>query len=438
VPTFDVAEWHTRLIDGQSLSDADRRLKQDLENGDEGRLVVDELRTGVRVTARSWVGVVRFERFELRVVPKLAGDNLGLVDMIEFATGLGALRRSASTRTLQAEGAGLVDLIALLLAEGTEAILRGGLLADYVEREDDLPVVRGRLLADQQVLRCFGRVDRLVCRFDEQEHDILENRLLAAALGKCATRVSHESVRRRVRRQLAILQGMCRPDMLNLEAARGGITYHRLNEHYRDAHALAWILLDGLGTQDVLAPGGTRCFAFLIDMNRLFEMFVYRLVDRLLAGTGLRVHYQRGDRSIILNALTNQPYSRVVPDVLVDTVAVPAARVAIDAKYKLYDERKLSSGDVYQSFLYAYAYGGGGALLPAALLVYPTSTQSGRSVRLRIRSAQKVAAAEVLALGLSIPDALAEIRRGVRGPATGAIVEAVQQGLGAARAVAAA
>ena len=439
VPTFEVAEWQTRLLDGQSLSDADQRLKQDLEAGEEGRLLVDELRTGVRVTARSWVGVVRFERFEVRVVPKLAGDNLGLVEMIEFATGLGALRRSASTRTLQAEGAGLLDLIALLLAEATEAILRGGLLADYVEREDDLPVVRGRLLADQQVLRRFGRVDRLVCRFDEHEQDILENRLLAAALGQCATRISHESVRRRVRRQLAIFHEVCRVDELNLEAARGGITYHRLNEHYRDAHALAWLLLDGLGTKDLLAPGETRCFAFLIDMNRLFEMFVYRLVDRLLAGTGLRVHYQRGDRSIILNALTNQPYARVVPDVLVDKVAAPAARVAIDAKYKLYDERKLSSGDVYQSFLYAYAYGAsGGTLLPAALLVYPSSTRSGRSVRLRIRSAQKLAAAEILALGLSIPDALSEIARGVRGPATAAIIEAIQQGLGAARAIAAA
>ena len=168
VPTFEVAEWQTRLAEGQGLSEADQRLKQDLEAGEEGRLLVDELRTGVRVTARSWVGVVRFERFEVRVVPKLAGDNLGLVEMIEFATGLSALRRSASTRTLQAEGAGLLDLIALLLAEATEVVLRGGLLADYVEREDDLPVVRGRLLADQQMLRRFGRVDRLVCRFDER------------------------------------------------------------------------------------------------------------------------------------------------------------------------------------------------------------------------------------------------------------------------------
>ena len=438
LPTFEVAEWQTLLLDGQSLSDSDQRLKQDLEKGDEGRLSVDELRTGVRVTARSWVGVVRFEHFEVRVVPKLAGDNLGLVEMIEFATGLDALRRSSSTRTLQAEGAGLLDLIALLLAEASEAILRGGLLADYVEREDDLPVVRGRLLVDQQVRRRFGRVDRLVCRFDEHEQDILENRLLAAALGRCATRVSHESVRRRVRRQLAILQEVCRPDEIDLEAARGGITYHRLNEHYRDAHALAWLLLDGLGTKDLLAPGETRCFAFLLDMNRLFEMFVYRLVDRLLVGTGLRVHYQHRDRSIILDALTNQPYARVVPDVLVDTSAVPAARVAIDAKYKLYDERKLSSGDVYQSFLYAYAYGGsGGSILPAALLVYPSSTKASRSVRLRIRSAQTFAAAEILALGLSIPDALAEVARGTRGPATKAMVEAIQQGLGAARSVAA-
>jgi hypothetical protein len=45
-------------------------------------------------------------------------------------------------------------------------------------------------------------------------------------------------------------------------------------------------------------------------------------------------------------------------------------RVAIDAKYKLYDERRLSSGDVYQSFLYAYAYGNtSGHSIPCALVV---------------------------------------------------------------------
>jgi 5-methylcytosine-specific restriction enzyme subunit McrC len=88
-------------------------------------------------------------------------------------------------------------------------------------------------------------------------------------------------------------------------------------------------------------------------MNRLFEMFVFRLLDTLLAKADVRIHYQRADRSIILNASTGQPYARVVPDILVERIAAgTTARLAIDAKYKLYDERKLSSSDVYQSFLY--------------------------------------------------------------------------------------
>lgn len=373
---------------------------------------------------------MRFERFEVRVVPKLAGNNIGLVEMIEFATGLDSLRRSSSARSLHAEGTGLFDLIALLLAEGTELILRGGLLADYVEREDELPVLRGRLLGDQQVLRRFGQVDRLVCRFDEHEQNIAENPLLAAALSRCSTRVTHDSVRRRVRRLLAIFQEACRPDDLDLEGIRHRMTYHRLNEHYRNPHALAWLILDGLGTRDVLVTGETNCFAFLIDMNRLFEMFVFRLVDTLLAGSAMRVHYQRADRSIILNASTGQPYARVVPDILVERSAADStARLAIDAKYKLYDERKLSSSDVYQSFLYAYAYGvTGGPALPAALLVYPSSSRSSRAVRLRVRSAQALAAAEILALGLSIPDVLAELTGQIHGAATKALIEAVQQG----------
>jgi len=440
LPTFELGEWQSRLIDGESLTPADQQLKQNLEAGDEGRLLVDELRCGVRITARSWVGVVRFERFEVRVIPKLAGDDLGLVEMIEFATGLDALRRASSARTLHAEGAGLIDLLALLLAEAAEVILRGGILADYVEREDELLVLRGRLLGDQQVMRRFGQIDRLVCRFDEHEQDIVENQLLSAALGRCSTRVTHESVRRRVRRLLAVFQEVCRTDELDLDALRHyGIAYHRLNDHYRDAHALAWLLLDGLGTRDLLASGKTRCFAFLIDMNRLFEMFVFRLVDQLLAGTGLHLHYQRGDRSIIVNASTNQPYARVVPDLLIEaTDPTMRARVAVDAKYKLYDQRKLDSGDVYQSFLYAYAFSGAGAqAVPAALLLYPSSTRSSQAVRLRVRSAQTSADAEILALGFSIPEALAEATHGVRGPVTQAMIEAIQQAMGRSRTVAA-
>lgn len=439
LPMIELGEWQTRLLEGQTLTQADQQLKQTLEAG-EGRLLVDELRSGVRITARSWVGVVRFEGFEVRVVPKLAGDNLGLVEMIQFATGLDALRRTSSARTLHADGASLMDLLALLLAEATEDILRGGILADYVEREDQLPVLRGRLLGDQQVLRRYGQIDRIFCRFDEHEQDITDNRLIGAALERCSTRVTHETVRRRARRLLTVFQEVCQPSELHLDAVRDqGISYHRLNEHYRTGHELSWLLLNGLGTRDLLSAGNTRCFAFLIDMNRLFETFVFRLVERLLAGTGLRVHYQLRDNSIIVHASTNQPYSRVIPDLLIEQPrATGSSRIAVDAKYKLYDERKLDSGDVYQGFLYAYAFGSAdGRDLPSALILYPTSSKSSQATRLRVRSTQPSAGAEIVALGLPIPEALAEITAGSRGPVTRAVVEAIQFGIDRSRVVAA-
>lgn len=432
LPVWEVAEWKTLVIAGASLSEADRRLAGELAQGEGGRLVIEELRSGVRVIAKSWVGVVRFESFEVRVLPKLAGGNFGMVQMIEFATGLGALRRNSGARTLDTEGTNLFDLVALLLAENCEYLVRGGLLADYVEIEDELPAVRGRILGDKQILQKFGRIDRLICRFDEQEQDVLENQILAAALDKCARRVQDETVRLRVGRLRSIFEEVCSPKRLDLESARQRLVYHRLNAHYRDPHQLAWLILEGLGVNDVFTAGQTTCFAFLLDMNLLFERFVYRLFERILAGTALAVDYQRADRSIIWNADKNQPYSRVIPDLLIRVRNTPHRRLAIDAKYKLYDERKISPADVYQSFLYAYAYGepSGEKDPPAALIVYPSSVSLPQSVRLHVRSAKKLAGAEISALGLSIPACLSESEGVSSRPTLTTLMESVTKAIG--------
>lgn len=428
VRTCELAEWTSTVLEGVTLCPADTRLAAQLAESDgEGRLRVRELQSGVELQAFAWVGVVRFTTFEVRIVPKLAGGDLGLVDMIDFTMGLDALRRNASLRSLSAEGGGLFDLIALLFAEATESVVRKGLRADYVEREADLPVVRGRILVANQVLNRFGQMDRIACRYDEHEHDIPDNQLLAAALGVTAPRATHSLVRRRLRRLQAAMDGVCDPAQLDLAVQRSDFTYDRLNEHYRTAHGLAWLLLDGLGIRDVLTGGGTACFAFLIDMNRLFETFVQRLVERLLANQPVMVHAQRRDSSIIRDLSTNRPYSRVIPDLLIEWRGQESSpRVAVDAKYKLYDEKKLSPADVYQTFLYAFAYGQhGGSRLPRAVVLYPASTSSSQPVRLAVGRSDGPASAEILAMGISIPAALAELRDGQWNSTCAPVLEAV-------------
>ncbi len=123
----------------------------------------------------------------------------------------------------------------------------------------------------------------------------------------------------------------------------------------------------------------------------------------------------------------NRSYSRIIPDLLVSSRNSPHARIAVDAKYKLYDEQKVSPSDLYQSFLYAYAYGvEREGETPRAIIIYPGMSGSPRAINLRVKSATKVTGAGISAFSLSIPECLKEVSEGGEGgSALAALREAV-------------
>ena len=412
---YSVSEWHSVELDGIVLTDEDRALIARLCSESESRLSIAELRGSLLISARSWVGVIRFHHFELHIEPKLVGDHLQLVELIDYATGIGALDRHPAERTLKEGGSSLFDIIALLFVETCERLVRGGLLTDYVEVEDDIPVIRGKLLLEKQILRRFGRIDRLQCRYDEYMTDIIENQILLAGLSVCARRVSHPDVAMRVRRLVTIFSEVCELRGLDLRLTRASLVYNRMNGHYLESHGLAWLIFDGLGIDDVFAAGSRRCFAFLLDMNKLFEGFISRWLQQVLSGNDFHVIPQRRDRTILWNADLSRPYSSVVPDVLIEKKGKPKSALPVDAKYKLYDQRNIATSDIYQTFLYAYAYGESHALLPTAFVLYPASSIDSGLARLHIRRSGGATTAQLTAVPIHIPTALQEARSGFVG-----------------------
>lgn len=421
---FEISEWESVSLDGLALSPADLRLVEDVES----QISIVELKSGLKISAQSWIGVLRFDNFEVRIVPKLAGENIGLIEMIEFTTGISGLKENVGVRTLDSQGCNLFDLLSLLFAKACERVSRIGLLNDYVVREDTIQVLRGRLLADRQVLRHFGQVDQLECRYDEFEKDIPENQVLSAVLAICARRVTEQSVKRSLRVMQSVFDEICDPSECDLESARHQIIYNRRNEHYREALDLAWLLANGLGIRDITESEKTRCFAFLIDMNTLFENFVYKVINHFIDKKEFRVLYQRKDRSIILNAITKRPYSSIIPDIMVESRGHdPVIRIPIDAKYKLYDARKIVPGDIYQCFLYAYAYKDFSLdMLPISLLVYPSSQDASQPIHLNIQGQDRGSAAEIIALPMSIPKVLKDINSGSHGVSMKMLFEIIQ------------
>ncbi|MFF6790244.1 McrC family protein [Streptomyces filamentosus] len=373
-------EYGRLVLPGVRLSEADRLL---LEDGAlDGRLTVRELSGGrIEVTAGPYVGVVRLDACEVRVVPKYLGGDLDVLRMLDYAWG-----GTGVLRPLGQDFAGgaphLRDLVALMVTEHAERLFRHGLRSDYVTREDDLPVVRGRLLPDRQLLRHHGRLDRLACRFDEHETDVLDNRLCAHAVEQASRTARSPEVRSRARRAAARFSGYASGPLGDLRAVESELVYHRQNEHYRPAHLWARLLLSGGGLQDLFTAGPLSSHAFLIDMNQLFEAFVTRLLRDAAATIGMRADAQSRQRHVLFDEAKGVPYSEVRPDVLLSGVREGApVRLPVDVKYKLYDRRKLSTQDLYQGFLYAHSLSGD---LARCVLVHPGEAGvSGTTVSVR-------------------------------------------------------
>ena len=108
-------------------------------------------------------------------------------------------------------------------------------------------------------------------------------------------------------------------------------------------------------------------------MNDIFERFVATMIAEAFAGDKWRVTSSQKHRSVIRRLDDNKTYSRIIPDIMLSR---DGELVPFDCKYKLYENKKLSTGDIYQSFLYAYALSD--ADNPRAGIIYPSPSPALR------------------------------------------------------------
>jgi 5-methylcytosine-specific restriction enzyme subunit McrC len=406
--TIVLGEYERRRLVVATPSDADLRLAAhlsgDLDDESRSRLRVRWLQNGeIEITATSWIGVVGFTHFDVHVVPKYVGGPLRVLQMLEYSTGIKMLRRLPSTRSLTPDGTDLFDLICLLLTEEVLVLLRDGLLRDYRPVEDSLPVLRGRLRTRDQYLRRYGQLDQLECSFDEYDADTPENQLLAAALSVARKRATDPGIRRSAARMGGVIAESCTPPSMAADWYVQHIHYDRRNARYRPAHELSTMILRGAAFDNFFdTSGGATVGAFMMDMNTVFEKFITRLVDNALADTPHTVDDQATIRAVIRDDDTGRSYTTVRPDLVVTTAA--GRSVPIDIKYKLYENRRISTADIFQAFTYAYVLGANGDQ-PRAGIIYPAHHSTSRPT-LSIKPVDAHVAARILGAGVDIPEVL--------------------------------
>ncbi|MBI2567008.1 MAG: hypothetical protein HYV63_08270 [Candidatus Schekmanbacteria bacterium] len=358
-PVLHIREWSTTtpetpgagaLLRGIRLSDADRQLLEELEG--RASLRCTELRSGLAISVGPHIGTVGLSGLRLVIMPKIRIDNL--MRMVAYAFDLSDLLVTETRTTYATAEHGLVDLLGLSLLRAVEHIARGGLLPDYLSRNEDLATPRGRL--DMRHIATHPRRATLRCTYDELTVDHELNQVLAAGLRLGSAVMQSVDLRLELARSADRFFGDLTRAPLDAELLRTILDgLDRRSSHYRTALTLIALIHHGARLGEHAAPGAMPLSSFTLNMNMLFERFLGRFLSASAPDdVGLSAQDIRSDVfSYLENASGwNQPTIRP------DFVFRRRQRViaVADAKYKNRRERPPSTAELYQLTAYGLAY----------------------------------------------------------------------------------
>ena len=279
----------------------------------------------------------------------------------------------------------LVEMIAIMLARLVQQATRRGLLNGYQSEDEALQAPRGRILFDEQIRRRLGTSPPIEVRHDVFTSDILENRLLLAALGAMnRIRLQSAMAKRELIRAQRLFGGVIRQHFE--PASIPHVVFTRLNQHYQPAISLATLVLCSAALD--LGVGGSRGSAFLIDMNAAFEQFVRKALRAAIGVESAR--FPDRPRTVHLDE------AGVVP-LKPDLCLLEGRRIVWvgDAKYKRLPVGGYRNADLYELLAYAVALD-----LPGGTLVYAADEGTGAAQHVVVHAGKRL---RVVALDLVAP-----------------------------------
>ncbi len=303
------------------------------------------------LTSLGWVGYISLTgNLVVELKPKVALGNL--FGMLEYAYQLKSfefLSRLVQTEKLSDFYENLADILAKRILERA----RKGFYRAYQECSDTLPYLTGRLNT-RKLLRPWET--RLDCEYQEHSADVEENRLLLWTLYCILRSGLCDRTLPTLRRTYHTLANFATLAPFTSQDCVGRL-YNRLNDDYRSLHALCRFFLEhsGPGHQ----TGDHTFLPFLIDMARLYELFVAEWLKRHLPE---EVQMRAQDR-IVLGAEQCLHFNI---DLTLYDVVTGAAVCVLDTKYKAPDHP--SREDINQIVTYATLQH-----CSQAVLVYPMS-----------------------------------------------------------------
>lgn len=322
------------------------------------------------IQATQYVGVLRLGHTTIQVLPKMYRSGVSnpheqardatanLLHLLAYADQV-PLREQQAAELARRESDWFEILTALFATHSYAAWLRGP-VRGYQQVESELPVLKGRWRISEQ-MRHPERGHTFAVAYDEFSVDTPLNRVFRFVVERL-WRMTRSSTSRRILGELRLAMEEVSLPAVVTPADADPALLNRLSAPLLPLLNLARLFLEGGALQ--LTGGATASFAFLLDMNRLFEGFVAGFLLRHRAAVlppalqGCRLAVQAQGATRYLARVEGRGVFRLEPDILFQ--AESAIPLIIDTKYKRLDpaQRNLgvSQNDVYQMYAYTQRY----------------------------------------------------------------------------------
>lgn len=313
-------------------------------------------------------GVLQTEQLAIEILPKIDHGSDSSEDMRGLLVALLARGGELGWKRVGDAGLGqqhshLLDVFIEDFCSQVKSALRGGAIARYSERRENLNAIRGRLeLTEHLRANAFDR-SHLLCRFDERSIDNPYNQALKGVLQI----LLGFALSPRTRAMVAAFLHRFDEVSDRRVTARGidGLRLDRTIRHWETVFARARWLLSGLYPD--VRTGDAAGSALLFNMEKLFETVLglrIRHACQRHGGGRLSVGLQGPMKNLATAGF------QLRPDITIQSGDESVA--ILDAKWKRLDLGEpnlgVSSGDAYQMNAYASRY-----RCKRLALVYPAS-----------------------------------------------------------------
>ena len=317
--------------------------------------------------AQNYVGIIQAKNGDsLEILPKIHdNDNSNNEEAVEnskkiLLTMLKTLKshpfKNINIANLISLNLPLLEVFISMFLDEVSKLIKIGIKSDYIELEDNLKFLKGKLKISEQIRKNIVHKERFYVCYQEFSVDRTENRLIKSTLEflyRCSKSTKNQ---RLIREYLFVFNEISSSSDINADFSR--LKPNRQTKHYEQALLWSKIFLQNKSFSPY--RGNDTAFALLFDMNALFESYVGNFIKKKLPGAILQ-HQKK--------YLIEKPREfRLKPDIFLE------GKFIADTKWKIIRQDikesekkyKISQADLYQLYAYGKKYNSG-----KLYLIYP-------------------------------------------------------------------